>query len=450
MIFIPLTITILGFFRPVDMAYRGRTTVADTHEALLTSLLGSYEKRVVPQINDTHPVDLSLGIRLLGLIDLFEHEEIMETFMYLDQMWYDYRLEWDPSKNQRVHVIHIPVDDLWRPDMTVYNNADVDMVSMNTLAIVFSNGQVYYAPKTRIRSRCDMDLTKFPFDTQQCVIKLGSFTFSGQVVNLTLLPVNMTFTDEYMSHKEWSLEEVTSELSITTYACCPEKYQHALFKFRFKRNTVYYMQVFLLPGVILALLVPFQFLLPPDSKERLTLGSCLLLGCILMITLIQSYLPDAHPTLPYLVQYYGVTLIWVSISIICTIGVVNTQSRGRRTRKVPELVKKIFLKTLKKLVCLGDDAYYPLEESEAVSLRSLEKQSVVTHADSPRNAEETKMERDMDEILRHVTTLVMRTAVTDSHCDAHAQWYQVAMVLDRVMCIFFTAIFVIYTCAILG
>ena len=108
------------------------------------------------------------------------------------------------------------------------------------------------------------------------------------------------------------------------------------------------------------------------------------------------------------------------------------------------------MKTLKKLVCLGDDAYYPLEESEAVSLRSLEKQSVVTHADSPRNAEETKMERDMDEILRHVTTLVMRTAVTDSHCDAHAQWYQVAMVLDRVMCIFFTAIFVIYTCAILG
>ena len=35
---------------------------------------------------------------------------------------------------------------------------------------------------------------------------------------------------------------------------------------------MYYTHVFILPAVILALLVPFTFILPPDCKERLTLG----------------------------------------------------------------------------------------------------------------------------------------------------------------------------------
>ena len=36
-------------------------------------------------------------------------------------MWTDVRLAWEPSLYQRVHVIHVPVTDLWQPDVSVYN-----------------------------------------------------------------------------------------------------------------------------------------------------------------------------------------------------------------------------------------------------------------------------------------------------------------------------------------
>ena len=39
-----------------------------------------------------------------------------------------------------------------------------------------------------------------------------------------------------------------------------------------QRNSVYYVHVYVLPAVLLAILVPFQFFLPPDSQERLTIG----------------------------------------------------------------------------------------------------------------------------------------------------------------------------------
>ena len=64
---------------------------------------------------------------------------------------------------------------------------------MNNLAMVFSNGHVYYAPKARIRTRCSIDMTEFPFDEQTCMIQFGSFTYDGNRIKLELFPVSYTY-----------------------------------------------------------------------------------------------------------------------------------------------------------------------------------------------------------------------------------------------------------------
>jgi hypothetical protein len=61
---------------------------------------------------------------------------------------------------------------------------------MDTLAIVFNNGQVFYSPKARIRTRCAMDMMKFPYDEQTCSIKFGSYTYDGYKINLTMYHVS--------------------------------------------------------------------------------------------------------------------------------------------------------------------------------------------------------------------------------------------------------------------
>ena len=60
---------------------------------------------------------------------------------------------------------------------------------MNNLAMVFSNGHVYYAPKARIRTRCPVDMKQFPYDQQTCMIQFGSFSYDGNRLNLELFPV---------------------------------------------------------------------------------------------------------------------------------------------------------------------------------------------------------------------------------------------------------------------
>ena len=45
--------------------------------------------------------------------------------------------------------------------------------------VVYSNGLVSWVPVYNLESDCAMDLTYFPFDTQNCSIKVGSWTYDG-------------------------------------------------------------------------------------------------------------------------------------------------------------------------------------------------------------------------------------------------------------------------------
>lgn len=45
----------------------------------------------------------------------------MQTQVWLEQEWQDVRLLWDPACFGGVESIHVPAEDLWRPDIVLYN-----------------------------------------------------------------------------------------------------------------------------------------------------------------------------------------------------------------------------------------------------------------------------------------------------------------------------------------
>ena len=62
----------------------------------------------------------------------------------------------------------------------LYFSAD-DFTSeyMRSLAIVESNGNVFWPPPTKFRSTCSVDVAFFPFDDQTCMLNLGSWIHDG-------------------------------------------------------------------------------------------------------------------------------------------------------------------------------------------------------------------------------------------------------------------------------
>lgn len=46
---------------------------------------------------------------------------ISENLMKKFQSWYDYKLRWEPKEYGGVHMLHVPSDHIWRPDIVLYN-----------------------------------------------------------------------------------------------------------------------------------------------------------------------------------------------------------------------------------------------------------------------------------------------------------------------------------------
>lgn len=52
------------------------------------------------------------------------------------------------------------------------------------MAVVSSNGDVLWIPAAIYKSTCAIDILYFPFDTQECNLKFGSWTYDGYQLDL--------------------------------------------------------------------------------------------------------------------------------------------------------------------------------------------------------------------------------------------------------------------------
>lgn len=50
-----------------------------------------------------------------------EVNQVLTTNLWLEMQWFDYRLMWDPGRWGKIRKLHVPVDQIWIPDILLYN-----------------------------------------------------------------------------------------------------------------------------------------------------------------------------------------------------------------------------------------------------------------------------------------------------------------------------------------
>jgi hypothetical protein len=138
---------------------------------------------------------------------------------------------------------------------------------------------------------CKMTLTTFPFDSQVCLMTVGSNAYTQSFMDLVPRNVgagkwntsNGTEVDYAYSTVDLSgyRQNAAAEFVITNvhvsaelvkYGCCPEKYPLLKFQFTFRRSTSTYVQAILLPLVIITMVSHFGMLMSSASGARTGLG----------------------------------------------------------------------------------------------------------------------------------------------------------------------------------
>ncbi|KAK6763213.1 hypothetical protein RB195_023794 [Necator americanus] len=90
-------------------------------EQLYEDLLYYYNKNVRPVKNASESIKVKFGASLIRIIDVDEVNQVLTTNLWLEMQWFDYKLSWDPIRWGGIRKLHIPSDQIWIPDILLYN-----------------------------------------------------------------------------------------------------------------------------------------------------------------------------------------------------------------------------------------------------------------------------------------------------------------------------------------
>lgn len=327
-----------------------------------------YNKLVRPPgETDNNTLTVKLGVRLSQILEVSERNQIVTTNIWLIHEWKDGRIMWDPSDFGGLRFTHFPSDDLWRPDIILYNNADGDFnVTLFTKAKVFYTGQIFWDPPAIYKSYCPINVEFFPFDQQECFMKFGSWTYDGISVdlrhvseesgihegNITIYPKGIDLCD-YNQNVEWDVINVTARRKEKFYPCCPGyPYPDITFNITMRRKTLFYTINLIMPIIAISTLTVLVFYLPSDSGEKITLSISILLALTVFFLLLSDINPPTSIVIPLIGKYLLFTMIVVTMSIFLTVHTLSVHFRSPSTHHMSPWIQRLFTEILPRILCM--------------------------------------------------------------------------------------------------
>uniref|UniRef100_A0A3Q3AF70 Neuronal acetylcholine receptor subunit alpha-7 n=1 Tax=Kryptolebias marmoratus TaxID=37003 RepID=A0A3Q3AF70_KRYMA len=308
---------------------------------LYKELLANYNRLERPVVNDSAAILVELGLTLLQIIDVDEKNQVLMTNAWLQLHWTDIYLSWNPENYPGVQNLRFPSDQIWTPDILLYNSADERFdATFHTNVLVNASGYCQYIPPGILKSTCYIDVRWFPFDVQKCDLKFGSWTHNGWLLDLQMLDVD---TSTYIPNGEWDLVGVPAKRNELYYECCKEPYPDVTFTVTMRRRTLYYGLNLLIPCVLISGLALLVFLLPADSGEKISLGITVLLSLTVFMLLVAEIMPATSDSVPLIAQYFASTMMIVGMSVVVTVIVLQFHHHDPHGGKMPKWVRVVLL-----------------------------------------------------------------------------------------------------------
>ncbi len=198
----------------------------NNEKLLITDLLANYKVKYGRPVNNmTEKVVVYIDLSLVQLVDLDERNQVLITNVQTKYVWKDNGMVWNPAKYGGVEYVSLPVDKLWTPDIVLYNYADTRLEDKRKVhAIIYYDGRVKWIPPSIFKSTCQVDIEVFPYDSQNCSMKFGSWTYDGDSIDIQFLGNPEMNMDLYIKSNEWDIVSTKGRRNEKKYECCDEIY----------------------------------------------------------------------------------------------------------------------------------------------------------------------------------------------------------------------------------
>ncbi|XP_062412398.1 5-hydroxytryptamine receptor 3C-like, partial [Sardina pilchardus] len=174
-------------------------------------------------------------------------------------------LSWDPVECGN-SFITLPRSKFWVPDIVIDEFVDENNAPQTYYVTVRSTGEVQDALPVEVISSCNLDIFKFPFDTQNC-----SYTFNSWIHHTDEIQLSYDKQVEEMVNQSRAVMATEGEWEFMGMTA----YKHTLVNFdessrdqityfiALRRQPTMYVVNLIIPSCFLITLDLFSFILPP-------------------------------------------------------------------------------------------------------------------------------------------------------------------------------------------
>ena len=212
------------------------------------------------------------------------------------------------------------------------------------VAVKYDGSNTWLNP-AMFKSICGVDVTNFPFDDQECLLKFGSWAFDKSKIDLAVKN-DSTLNRYYIINGEWKLLNLSVKRNALKYQCCPHEFVDITVSVHIRRESLDYILKLIIPCSLISSMIFLGFVLPPESGERIGLSITVLLAMTVFQQLSSELMPSYG--FPLLGQFYFAIMLEIGASLAVTTLILNFYHRNRR--RMPKTMRIVILQWLARLL----------------------------------------------------------------------------------------------------
>lgn len=321
---------------------------------LLEHLFTSYNPNARPVKDYNRPVQVNFTVTLARIVDMNTKSQELKTCLWLNFQWTDEFLTWKPENYQGVKTIRVPIDQIWKPDILLYNSVSENFdPSFPTKAVIQSTGAVNWLPPALVTSSCKVNVRYYPFDHQECLFMFGPWSHNIEMLNVTLIGDSADLSI-FEDSNTWELMSMKGKRIAQAFEATPNDPPFVMIEFnlKIKRWQKYGLMNFVYPCLIVLGMAICTFILPGDSGEKIGLSMTVLLGLVVFMQILSAETPptsDKDET-PIIASFFLTSMWTVCGSTVATVLQLCFHHRDVNLQRkfLPDPFRYLFLKFLPK------------------------------------------------------------------------------------------------------
>ncbi|XP_058817101.1 5-hydroxytryptamine receptor 3A-like isoform X1 [Topomyia yanbarensis] len=292
-------------------------------DKLKKDLLANYDRNIRPaQHYNVTNVDIKMTITH---VDIDEETSIFSVYGWVKMHWLDKRLIWEPSDYGGLETFIVPSYYLWDAELNIHSTT---LESAGTTYYAATNirvdnrGHHNCTVRVNLKTFCEMNFRRWPFDTQHCSIVLGkSVAREEDTVQMNVLPGETIQTNR--NNPSWKV----IDMLIEAYDNPMEEERGAFIGVQYgivvQRKVKIFHSTVIAPAIVLILMTLVNFWLPPKSSEKILLNcinAAIVCAFLLYFTM---HLPLLATRTPLVVLFFSNSLYLTAFCMIMSVITVN-------------------------------------------------------------------------------------------------------------------------------